>query len=56
MGKREDYVKEAKNQLGDTNIYEDVPSDAKPPISIMLNTLENIRKRGDVLLIIPTIS
>ena len=55
MGKREDYVKEAKNQLGDTNIYEDVPRDAKPLMSIMLNTLENIRKREDALLIIPII-
>ena len=27
---REDYIKEAENQLGDTNIYEEVPNDAKP--------------------------
>ena len=25
---REDYIKEAENQLGDTNIYEEVPNDA----------------------------
>ena len=45
---REDYVKEAENQLGDTNIYEEVPNDAEPLMNIILNTLENIRKRGDV--------
>ena len=44
---REDYIKEAENQLGDTNLYEEVPNDAKPLMNI-LNTLENIRKRGDV--------
>ena len=44
---REDYIKEAENQLGDTNIYEEVPNDAKPLMNIILNTLENIRKRGD---------
>ena len=48
MGQREDYIKEAENRLGDTNIiYEEVPNDAKPLMNIMLNTLENIRKRGD---------
>ena len=45
---REDYIKEAENQLGDTNIYEDVPNNAQPLMKIILNTLENIRKRGDV--------
>ena len=45
---REDYIKEAENQLGDTNIYEEVPNDAQPLMNITLNTLENIRKRGDV--------
>ena len=45
---REDYIKEAENQLGDTNIYEEVPNDAEPLMNIILNTLENIRKRGDV--------
>ena len=45
---RENYVKEAENQLGDTNIYEEVSNDAKPLMNIILNTLENIRKRGDV--------
>ena len=45
---REDYIKEAENQLGDTNIYEEVPNDAKPIMNIILNTFENILKRGDV--------
>ena len=45
---REEYIKEAENQLGDTNIYEEVPNDAKPLMNIILNTLENICKRGDV--------
>ena len=31
---REDYIKEATNQLGDANIYEEVPSDAKPVIFV----------------------
>ena len=45
---REDYIKEAENQLGDTNIYEEVLNDAKPIMNIILNTFENILKRGDV--------
>ena len=43
---REDYIKEAENQLGDTNIYEEVPNNTKPLMNIILNTLENICKRG----------
>ena len=42
---REDYIKEAENQLGDSNIYEEIPNDAQPLMNIVLNTLENIRKR-----------
>ena len=45
---RENYVKEAENQLGDTNIYEEVSNDARPLMNIILNTLENIRKKGDI--------
>ena len=45
---REEYIKEAENQLGDNKIYEEVPNDAKPLMNIILNTLENICKRGDV--------
>ena len=46
---REDYIKEIENKLGDLNIYEEVPNDAKPLMNIVLNSLENIHKRGDVL-------
>ena len=49
---REDYIKEADNQLGNTNIYEEVPKGAKPLMNVILNTAkssikysENIRKR-----------
>ena len=45
---REDYIKEAENQLGDTKSYEEVPNDAKPLMIIILSTLENIRKCGDI--------
>ena len=45
---REDYIREAENQLGDTNIYQEVLNDGKPLMNIILNILENIRKRGDV--------
>ena len=45
---RDDYIKEAENQFGDTNIYEEVLNYAKPFMNIILNTLENIRKGGDV--------
>ena len=41
------YIKEAENQLGDTNIYEEVPNDAKPLMNIILNTLEKICNRGN---------
>ena len=34
---RED-IKEAENQLGETNIYEEVPNDTKPLMNIILNT------------------
>ena len=45
---REDNIKEAENQIGDTNTYEEVPNDAKALMKIILNTMENISKRGDV--------
>ena len=41
---REDCIKETENQLGETNIYEEVPNNTKP----LMNTLENICKRGDI--------
>ena len=36
---REGYIKEAENQLGDTNIHEEVPNDAEPLMNIIRNTL-----------------
>ena len=34
---REDYIKEAENQLiRDTNIYDEVPNDAKPLMRIII--------------------
>ena len=45
---RKEYIKEVENQLGDTNLYEEVRNDAKPLMNIILNTSENICKRGNV--------
>ena len=45
---RGEYIKEAENRFGDTSIYEEVLNDAKPLMNIILNTLENIRNRGNI--------
>ena len=45
---REDYIKEAEKQLGDSDVYEDVPDDAEPLISTIHGTIEKIKKRGDL--------
>ena len=45
---REDYTKETENQFNDSNIYEKATNYAKLFMDIMLNTLENIRKREDL--------
>ena len=45
---REDYIKEAEKQLGDSHAYEEVPDDPEPLISTIHRTIENIRKRGDL--------
>ena len=45
---REVYIKEAENQLGNTNIYEEVLNDVKPFLNMILYTLEKVRKRGEV--------
>ena len=44
---REDYIKEAKKQLGDSDVSEEVPDDPEPLISTIHRTIEKIRKRGD---------
>ena len=43
---REDYIKEEEKQLGDSDVYEDVPDDPEPLVSIIHRTIEKIRKRG----------
>ena len=45
---REDYIKEAEKQLGDSHAYEEVPDDPEPLISTIHRTIKNIRKRGDL--------
>ena len=45
---RDDYNKEAEEQLGDKNIYEEVCNDPGPLISTIHETIEKIRKRGDL--------
>ena len=45
---REDYIKEAEKQLGDSDVYEEVPGDPEPLVSTIHKTIEKIRKRGDL--------
>ena len=45
---REDYIKEAEKQFGDSDVYEEVPDDPEPLISTIHRTIEKIRKRGDL--------
>ena len=44
---RDDYIKEAKNQLGDRGIYEEVCNDPGPLISTIHEAIEKICKRSD---------
>ena len=41
-------MKEAEKQLGDSDVYEEVPDDSEPHISTIHKTIENIRKKGDL--------
>ena len=43
---RDDYIKEAEEQLGHKNIYEEVCNDPRPFISTILEAIEKIRKSG----------
>ena len=43
---RDDYIKEAEKQLGDSDVYEEVPDDHEPLISTIHRTIAKIRKRG----------
>ena len=41
---REDNIKEAENQLGDSDVYEEVPDDHEPLISTIHKSIEKIGK------------
>ena len=45
---RDDYIKEAENQLGDKDIYEEVCNDPGPLTSTIHEAIEKIRKRGNL--------
>ena len=45
---REDYIKEAEKQLGDSDVYKEVPDDLEPLISTIHRKIEKIRTRGDL--------
>ena len=45
---RDDLMKGAEKQLGDSDIYEEVSDDPEPLISTIHKTIEKIRKRGDL--------
>ena len=45
---RDDYIKEAGEQLGHKDIYEEVCNDPGPLISTIHEAIENIRKTGDL--------
>ena len=36
---REDYIKEAEKQLGDIDVYEEIPDDPEPLISTIHRTI-----------------
>ena len=37
---REDYIKEVEKQLGDSDVYEEVPGDPEPLVSTIQKTIE----------------
>ena len=41
---REDYIKEAEKQFGDSDVYEEVPDDLEPLISTIHRTIEKLGK------------
>ena len=45
---RDDYIKEAEEQLGHKDIYEEVCNDTGPLISTIHAAIKKIRKRGDL--------
>ena len=44
---REDYIREASKQLEDKEVYLEVPNDLSALLTLYLNLLKKIRKRGD---------
>ena len=46
---RDDYIKEAEEQLGDKDIHGEVCNDFGPLISTIHKTVEKLRKRGDLI-------
>ena len=45
---QENYIKEAEKQLGDCEVYEEVPDDPERLISTIHRTIEKIRERGNL--------
>ena len=45
---REDYIKEAEKQLGNSDVYKEVSDDPEPPINKIHGTIEKIKKRGNL--------
>ena len=45
---REDYIKEAEEQLGDEDVYEEVSNDAAPLLKTINGVIAKIIKRGDL--------
>ena len=45
---RDNYIKEAEDQLGEKDIYEEVCNDPRPLISTIHEAIKKIRKRGDL--------
>ena len=42
---REDYIKEAEKQLGDSDVYDKVPDDLEPLIGTINGTIEKLWKK-----------
>ena len=45
---REDYIKEASKQFEDKEVYLEFPNDSSALLTLYLNLLKKIRKRGDL--------
>ena len=46
---REDYLKEASNQLNEKDVYQEIKGDAEGPlVKVIKNVLRKVRNRGDI--------